>query len=699
MAGISFEEHTTEASVIPIAEAKAAASHLIALWSPDSPFDAEMALDEHPELRLHKSVVLDLAYEEYCQRIDAGEDISSQRFVSRFKTVQKSLLHLLDADRVLKSHFGKTADLSPAEWPKADETYLDFHLVEELGRGAFSRVFLARETKLGNRQVVVKICAHGREEAQMLGKLQHPNIGPVLFVRNDDQFGTTVICMPFLSRATLFDVLDEVSSTDKLPSKGRVVLDAVQAINNGGVSRDSSKRASSKLETSSYVDGVVQIGVKLAEALVFTHEKGICHRDIKPSNVLVTSEGTPLLFDFNLSHLQGDGLTDVGGTIPYMAPEQLRMFSDRGQGERVAPDERSDLFSLGVTLYELLCGKLPFGTLPERAEPEELAKRALEAQREGPQPIRQNNPLVDPQLAAIVERCLSFDPQARPQSASEFLLALRRLLKRGHRVNRWIRTRKRRLAATAVAATVAMTCAVCALGALIHYKTDQMRLGWEANERGEHDVALTHFRQAYDTNPSSVDPQTKAYMGYLYARKSDFGRAAPLFDEAAREGFATSEVYNNAGLCYRELGRFDQGADSLERALEIDQKLAAAHYNLVDLEWQRALNEERVPDVTALKDALKKLGGYNGEFYLLSALTRGVRYTFSDDDLDPMNYRLGQTCSHAVREGIDPKFLDRVAELYPPVKQDGSFQRAREGLRQHKIVERAERLLHPLPSI
>ena len=170
-------------------------------------------------------------------------------------------------------------------------------------------------------------------------------------------------------------------------------------------------------------------------------------------------------------------------------------------------------------------------------------------------------------------------------------------------------------------------------------------------------------------------------------------------DEAAREGFATSEVYNNAGLCYRELGRFDQGADSLERALEIDQKLAAAHYNLVDLEWQRALNEERVPDVTALKDALKKLGGYNGEFYLLSALTRGVRYTFSDDDLDPMNYRLGQTCSHAVREGIDPKFLDRVAELYPPVKQDGSFQRAREGLRQHKIVERAERLLHPLPSI
>src|SRR4029077_1131490 len=108
-----------------------------------------------------------------------------------------------------------------------------FQLLEEIGRGAFSRVYLAREQSLGDRLVVVKATPLGPREAHTLGMLQHPQIVPVHSVQRDEQLGLTALCMPFLSRVSLFDVMDALFAAPPVPApiRASAMLAAVRRLN------------------------------------------------------------------------------------------------------------------------------------------------------------------------------------------------------------------------------------------------------------------------------------------------------------------------------------------------------------------------------------------------------------------------------------------------------------------------------------
>src|SRR5207247_10908638 len=114
-----------------------------------------------------------------------------------------------------------------------------------------------------------------------------------------------------------------------------------------------------RLEGFTYVEAVVWLGCCLADGLAHAHERGILHRDLKPANVLLTDEGQPMLLDFNLAEdvkLRGSAAAAlIGGTLPYMAPEHLEAF----RGGKRAVDGRSDVYALGIILYELLAGHFP----------------------------------------------------------------------------------------------------------------------------------------------------------------------------------------------------------------------------------------------------------------------------------------------------------------------------------------------------
>ena len=164
----------------------------------------------------------------------------------------------------------------------------------------------------------------------------------------------------------------------------------------------------------------------LADGLAHAHDRGILHRDLKPANVLLGDDGEPLLLDFNLatdtklrSHASA---ALIGGTLPYMAPEHLQALKD---GTRL-PDARSDLYSLGAILFELLTGHPPF---PIYTGPVREVLPAMIAERMAPvPPLRQWNPEISPAVESIVHRCLHADPAYRYRSASELHEDLRRQL-------------------------------------------------------------------------------------------------------------------------------------------------------------------------------------------------------------------------------------------------------------------------------
>ena len=162
------------------------------------------------------------------------------------------------------------------------EAFPEFEPVEELGKGAFGRVFLARQRNLAGRLVVIKITSDTTTEPERLARLQHTNIVPVYSVHRTDDW--QAICMPFFGRRTLRDV----------PQVG--------------------------------TESSLRLIEQVAAGLEHAHRNGILHRDVKPANILVTDDGQPMLLDFNLSSdvaAQSLSRSIVGGTIPYLSPEQL----------------------------------------------------------------------------------------------------------------------------------------------------------------------------------------------------------------------------------------------------------------------------------------------------------------------------------------------------------------------------------------
>src|SRR5262245_25929585 len=410
-------------------------------WDGGAKPDALGFLAAHPEVAKNRDLAVDLAYEEFCHRRDAGEDLDPNEFAARFP-YKSTLCRLLAFQYHVEENPHLVPVGDPSGWPQVGESFRGYTVVGELGRGAFARVFLARQKELGNRLVAIKVSRQGGgAEANILGQLQHDNIVPVHSVEKDPATGWTIVCMPYFGRATLCDVLDGAFATPRPPLAGSALLNAVKAA--GGEEPDIALASpASTLRQGSYVEAVVDIGIQLAEALAFVHARKIYHRDLKPSNVLIGPDGRPRLLDFNLSFDAKSSQQLLGGTLPYMAPEQLRATDQDYAGPPELLDGRSDIYALGVILFELLAGRHPFGPIPWKLPPYQQRTELLKRQAKAPWALRTMNPQVSKALAAVIQRCLAWRQQDRFQDAGELAEALRRcsapVVRRGQRLRRWL---------------------------------------------------------------------------------------------------------------------------------------------------------------------------------------------------------------------------------------------------------------------
>jgi serine/threonine protein kinase len=319
--------------------------------------------------------------------------------------------------------------------PPVGAEFLGFYLLAELGRGAFSRVYLARQADLAHRPVALKVSpVFG--EPQLLAQLQHTNIVPIYSVHADGPL--QAVCMPYFGPTTLADVLKDLRGRGAPPESAQglahlllptVLQDVGSSPGKAPCESPTNGRPApvKGLAGMSYVQAVLSLVARLADGLAHAHQHGILHRDLKPANVLLADDGEPMLLDFNLSEdVKRRGLGEVaplGGTLSYMPPEVLDgMIRD----EPLPGDARSDLYSLGVILYELLAGRLPT-PVPE-GPPSDGVRRLLADRRRPPPPLRPWNREVSPAVESIVRHCLHPDPDKRYQTAAQLREDLQRQL-------------------------------------------------------------------------------------------------------------------------------------------------------------------------------------------------------------------------------------------------------------------------------
>ena len=267
------------------------------------------------------------------------------------------------------------------------KTISHYKIVEQLGAGGMGVVYKAQDTKL-DRFVALKFLpshliknvndlARFSQEAKAAAALNHPNVCTIHEIHDEGE--NPFIVMEYVKGKTLRDILNEKAQ------KGLALQECVD------------------------------IFIQIAEALNNAHKEGIVHRDIKSDNIMITPDGRVKVMDFGLAKLRGSlkltKSSSTVGTVAYMSPEHL-------QGKEV--DGRSDIFSFGVVIYEILTGKLPF-----KGEYESAMMYAI--LNEEPEPIQKYQPDMSSELLHVLNRALEKDPDQRYQSINDMLIDLKRL--------------------------------------------------------------------------------------------------------------------------------------------------------------------------------------------------------------------------------------------------------------------------------
>jgi serine/threonine protein kinase len=321
-------------------------------------------LAEFPEL-CEGRVPCDLIYEEFHIRKQSGQDVNPDEYREAFPNQAAEIASILGIEQPYESSsLYRDSQQRRIDGISIKDPIDDFDLLVELGSGAFAKVFLARQRSM-QRLVALKVSTERSAEPQTLAQLDHDHIVRVYDQRILPERKLRLMYMQYIAGGTVQSVIDRVQQTPPEKRTGKLLLEVIdESLERRGESRpvDSSSRL--WLASANWPEAVCWLGGKIARALDYAHRRGVLHRDVKPANVLVTAEGSPKLADFNISFSgQVAGATPAayfGGSLAYMSPEQLEACNPAHSRLPDDLDGRSDLYSLGIVLWQLLSGFRPF---------------------------------------------------------------------------------------------------------------------------------------------------------------------------------------------------------------------------------------------------------------------------------------------------------------------------------------------------
>lgn len=371
------------------------------------------------------------ASREYLAELEAGRHPDRQAILARHPDIREILSDCFDGIDLAQS---LSPPAVPAPTDHAATPLGDFQIIREVGRGGMGTVYEAIQLSLG-RRVALKVLPFAaaldakhlqrfKTEAYAAAQLHHTNIVPVYAVGCER--GMHFYAMQLIDGRSLADFIAEMRAEHPQPDKPVSIwhIDSSSVASNtvtqaaGSTVQDGARSGSRTFRSRDNFRTMARIAAEVADALEYAHDAGVVHRDIKPANLLLDSRGAVWVTDFGLAQVATDvGLTQTGdllGTLRYMSPEQAA-------GRRQPVDHRTDVYSLGATLYEML-------TLQPLFPGQDRAALLHQIFNEEPRPLRQLDRSIPVELETIVLKALSKLPSERYATAGEMAADLRRFL-------------------------------------------------------------------------------------------------------------------------------------------------------------------------------------------------------------------------------------------------------------------------------
>ena len=430
-----------------------------------------------------------------------------------------------------------------------------YHIIQELGRGGMGIVYKGHDPIL-DRPVAIKILsqqlvqnAEAKDrfirEAQAAARLNHPNISGIFDISEHE--GIYYIVFEFISGRSLDKILKEKKFFP--------------------------------------YNEALKIFLPACQALDYAHQHGIVHRDVKPGNILVSEEGNVKVSDFGIAWVEAaHTITQPGeiiGSFFYFSPEQAR-------GEKV--DRRADIYSLGIMLYEMLTGRLPF----QADNPAALIQMHLTAE---PDPPTMVNSTIPRKLEDALLKAMRKDPADRFQSVKEMITELT------------LEEMPVDLYKTSISPSEAALHNILGNNYYKQGKLDLAILEWEKatvldpynalthnnlgtayDGLGNLENAVTEYGRAVDLNPNNFVAHYN--LGSAYYRKGDVENSIEEYRKVTVLNPKFAPAYYNLGNGFYKLGKIDQAIEEWQKALILNPQFAEVHYNLGNAYHKKGKRDE-----------------------------------------------------------------------------------------------------------